>query len=321
MRVAVIDLGTNTVRLLVAERRPGARWEFVHAEQRVTRLGEGLWGSSVVGPPCSEGLRAIGALGETPMTRTAAAVTEFVARARAAGATSVRIVGTSAMREAENGRAFAERLATETGERVEVISGDEEAQLTLRGLRRGLALDGRVLAVDIGGGSTEYVLARDAALVAAVSLRLGVVPLAERFPFPERLEAARYATMLDEIRGRLATELPPSIARATIDVLVGTAGTVTTLAALDLELAAYDPERVHGHRLTRDAVDRLLTRLGALTLGERGALPCLEPGRADLIIPGTAIVVATMERLGVDALVVSECGLREGIMDLVSESA
>jgi exopolyphosphatase/guanosine-5'-triphosphate,3'-diphosphate pyrophosphatase len=311
MRLAVIDLGTNTVRLLVAEIRPGARWESMHAEQRVTRLGEGVWGSSVVGT-----------LGEAPMARTAAAVTEYVARARSAGATSVRILGTSAMREAENGRAFAERLAKDVGERVEVISGDEEAQLTLRGLRRGLALDaGRFLAFDIGGGSTEYMLARDAALVAAVSLRLGVVPLAERFPFAERLDAARYAAMLDEIRGRLATELPPTIARATIDVLVGTAGTVTTLAALDLALATYDPQRVHGHRLTRAAVDALLTRLGTLTVTERGALPCLEPGRADLIIPGTAIVVATMELLGADALVVSEYGLREGIMDLVSESA
>ena len=307
MRLAVIDLGTNTVRLLVAELHPGARWVSVHAEQRVTRLGEGM--------------RTTGALGEAPMRRTAAAVTEYVARARTAGASRVRVVATSAVREAQNGRAFAERLALETGERIDVISGDEEARLTLRGLRRGLALDaGTLVAFDIGGGSTEYVLARDAALVEAVSLKLGVVPLAERFPFPERLDHARYVAMLDEIRGRLATELPATIAQASCDALVGTAGTVTTLAALDLELAEYDPERVHGHRLTRAAVDRLLARLGARTVQERGALPCLEPGRADLIIPGTAIVMATMERLGADALVVSEYGLREGIMDVVSES-
>jgi exopolyphosphatase/guanosine-5'-triphosphate,3'-diphosphate pyrophosphatase len=131
----------------------------------------------------------------------------------------------------------------------------------------------------------------------------------------------RYATLLDEIRGRLRTELPPALADASVDVLVGTAGTVTTLAALDLGLTVYDPARVHGHRLTRAAVDRLLERLGALTLEQRGALPCLEPGRADLIIPGTAIVVATMERIGVDALTVSEYGLREGIMDAVSQAA
>ena len=178
-----------------------------------------------------------------------------------------------------------------------------------------------MVAFDIGGGSTEYVLARDGALVAAVSLQLGVVPLAERFPFPAPLDVARYTTLLDEIRGRLGAELPPVFASASIDVLVGTAGTVTTLAALDLGLTTYDPERVHGHRLTGAAVGRLLARLGALTLEERGALPCLEPGRADLIIPGTAIVVATMERMVVNDVVVSEFGLREGIMDVVSESA
>jgi exopolyphosphatase/guanosine-5'-triphosphate,3'-diphosphate pyrophosphatase len=96
---------------------------------------------------------------------------------------------------------------------------------------------------------------------------------------------------------------------------------VTTLAALDLALTAYDAARVHGHRLTRAAVERLLGRLGGLTVAERGALPCLEPGRADLIIPGTAIVLATLERLGADAVVVSDHGLREGIMEAVSESA
>jgi exopolyphosphatase/guanosine-5'-triphosphate,3'-diphosphate pyrophosphatase len=177
-----------------------------------------------------------------------------------------------------------------------------------------------MLAFDIGGGSTEYVLARAGRLVEAVSLRLGVVSLAERFPFPSHVDAACYTAMLDAIRAQLDSELPPTIRETPLDVLVGTAGTVTTLAALDLGLATYDPLRVHGHRLTRDAVDRLLARLSALTLDERAALPCLEPGRADLIIPGTAIVVATMERLRVDALVVSEYGLREGMMDVIGES-
>jgi exopolyphosphatase/guanosine-5'-triphosphate,3'-diphosphate pyrophosphatase len=307
-RLAVIDLGTNTVRLLVAELRHGAPWVAVHAEQRVTRLGEGL--------------HVTGTLGEAAMARTAAAVVDYVARARTHGASRVRVVATSAMREATNGGTFAARLARETGASVDIISGDEEARLALRGLRRGLTLDaGTFVAFDIGGGSTEYVLARDADVVAAVSLKLGVVPLAERFPFPQRLDPARYASMLQEIRDQLAAELPASIARSAPRVLVGTAGTVTTLAALDLALAAYDSTRVHGHRLKRVAVDRLLARLGAVTVTERGALPCLEPGRADLIIPGTAIVVATMERLGVDTLVVSDYGLREGIMDTVSESA
>ena len=308
VRLAVIDLGTNTVRLLVADVRPDGPWTTIHAEQQVTRLGEGL--------------RATGALGDAAMVRTAAAVATYVARAREAGARAVRIVATSAMRDARNGAAFAARLTADTGERIEIITGDEEARLTLRGLRRGLTLDARVMmAFDIGGGSTEYVLADTGMLVTAVSLQLGVVPLAERFHFPAGLDPARYATMLGELRARLAAELPFTLVNVSIDVLVGTAGTVTTLAALDLALPLYDPARVHGHRLTRAAVDRLLARLGALTLEQRGALPCLEPGRADLIIPGTALVIATMERFGADALVVSEYGLREGIMDAVTESA
>lgn len=308
MRLAVIDLGTNTVRLLVADVAPHRPWTTVHAEQQVTRVGEGL--------------RDGGVLADAPMARTAAAVAAYVARARQVGTARIAIVATSAVREAHNGRAFAARLAAETGERVEIISGDEEARLTLRGLRRGLSLDvPTMVAFDIGGGSTEYVLARDGALAHAVSLRLGVVPLAERFAFPARLEAVRYAALLEEVRERLRDELPSVLADAQVDLLVGTAGTVTTLAALDLGLSTYDPLRVHGHRLSRAAVDRLLIRLGALTLDERGALPCLEPGRADLIIPGTAIVMATMERLRVEALVVSEYGLREGLMDAASESA
>ena len=307
MRLAVIDLGTNTVRLLVAELPAGGAWTPVHAEQQVTRLGEGL--------------RPGGALGEEPMTRTACAVLAYVAKAREGGAASVRVVATSAVREASNGRAFAARLATDTGARVDVITGDDEARFTLRGLQRGLAPPaGPMIGFDIGGGSTEYVLARGGDLEAAVSLRLGVVPLAERFPFAERVDPERYTMLLNEIRGRLAREIPPAIAASPIDVLVGTAGTVTTLAALDLGLTTYDPARVHGHRLTRAAVASQLARLGALTVAARGALPCLEPGRADLIVPGTAIVVATMELWRVDALVVSEYGLREGIMDAFSES-
>ena len=305
MRHAVIDLGTNTVRLLVADVDKDRSWRAVHAEQRVTRLGEGARDARLLAPAA--------------MARTEATVVEYVTRARELGATAVRVVGTSAMRESSNGRAFARHLAAVTGERVDVISGDEEARLTLVGIQRRLALAGTMLAFDIGGGSTEYVLARDGALVDAVSLRLGVVALTERFRFPARVDAARYAVMLDEIRAQLGAELPQSIADASIDVLVGTAGTVTTLAALDLELAAYDPARVHGHRLTRASVDRQLARLGAMTLEERGAQPCLEPGRADLIVPGTAIVVATMERMRVGALVVSEYGLREGIMDDIGD--
>lgn len=301
MRLATIDLGSNTVRLLVADVTGAGRWRLVDADQRVTRLGEGL--------------AKRGRLGEAPSARTAAAVTDYVARARRGGAERVAIVATSAVREAANGQDFAAALGRATGETVTVITGEREAALTLAGVLAGLPeAGGDTLVFDIGGGSTEYILARAGAAVAAVSLRLGVVDLTERHPFPARVEATRFRRLLDEVAGRLAAELPADIRAPRGARLVGTAGTATTLAALDLGLAVYDAARVQGHTLTRAAIDAQLHRLGTLTLAQRAALPCLEPGRADLIVPGTAIVLATLSLLGLDRMVVSDWGLREGIL-------
>jgi exopolyphosphatase / guanosine-5'-triphosphate,3'-diphosphate pyrophosphatase len=302
MRLATIDLGTNTVRLLVADVHAGG-WRVVEADQRVTRLGEGLARS--------------GRLGDVPAERTAAAVVEYAARARRAGAERLAIVATSAVREAANGREFAAALERRAGAQVRIIGGDEEAALTLRGVLSGLGggqTAGATLVFDIGGGSTEFILARGGRAVAAVSLRLGVVDLTERHPFPGPVEPERYRALQAEVHARLAAELPAEIRTAALDRLVGTAGTATTLAALDLGLSAYDPARVQGHTLTRAAIERLLARLGALSVAGRAALPCLEAGRADLIVPGTAIVLATLDLTGAEAMVVSDWGLREGIL-------
>jgi len=301
-RVAAIDLGTNTVRLLVADVRPnGAGWHTVLAEQRVTRLGEGL--------------RATGALGDAAAARTAATVADYVARARAIGATRIAIVATSAVRDASNGRAFVADLGRSTGVHVRVVSGEEEARLTLAGITAALgALRGLAVAFDIGGGSTEYILARNGRLLEAVSLRLGVVPLAERFAFPGPVDPERYAALRREVDGQLARELAPAIATARVETLVGTAGTVTTLAALDLGLVDYDAARVQGHALTRAAIEQQRRRLSSLDLAGRAGLPCLEPGRADLIVPGVAIVEATLDRLACERLIVSDWSLREGIL-------
>src|SRR5262249_37986546 len=203
-RVAAIDLGTNTVRLLVADVAPHATgWRTVIAEQRVTRLGEGF--------------RSTGVLADAAAARTAAAVAEYVTRARGIGAVRVAIVATSAVRDAANGGAFVRGLERTTGVSVRVISGEEEARLTLAGILAGLgALPGAAVAFDIGGGSTEYILARDGTLVAAASLRLGVVPLAERFPFPGPVDPDRYGALRAEVDAQLAPELPPAIAPAPI---------------------------------------------------------------------------------------------------------
>jgi exopolyphosphatase/guanosine-5'-triphosphate,3'-diphosphate pyrophosphatase len=299
-KLASIDLGSNTVRLLVIQAR-GEPWTLVAQAQTVTRLGEGLAGS--------------GRLGAVAMARTAAVVAEYVSQARTAGATDIRIIATSAVREAANGGEFAATLVRATGASVQVVSGEDEARLTVLGIVRGLGPGtGPLLTFDIGGGSTEFVRARDGRVEAAVSLRLGVVPLAERYPFPGRVSRDGYRALEEEIRQRLEAELPPAIRRAGAADLVGTAGTVTTLAALDLGLAYYDPARVHGYRLSRTAIEGLRDRLGALTVGERAALPCLEPGRADLIVPGVAIVLAALDVTATAGVVVSDWGLREGIL-------
>jgi exopolyphosphatase/guanosine-5'-triphosphate,3'-diphosphate pyrophosphatase len=299
-RLAAVDLGTNTVRLLVVETEAGS-WRSLHEAQRVTRLGQGQ--------------QATGGLLPGPMERTAATVAEFVRAAEGLGAAEIRIVATSAVREAANGEDFARRVEALTGRTVEVISGEREAGLALLGVSAGLpALEGSFLLVDIGGGSTEFVRAGAGRPVAAASIRLGVVELAERFPEGAGRAEERYRRLADDVERRVAAELPDAITRPPVPALVGTAGTVTTLAALDLGLARYEARRVQGHVLTRGAIERQLARMLALSPAERAQVPCLEPGRADLLIPGIAIGLSAMTRLGRPSLVVSDWGLREGIL-------
>jgi exopolyphosphatase / guanosine-5'-triphosphate,3'-diphosphate pyrophosphatase len=176
-RLATIDLGSNTVRYLLVE-VDGARWRTLDQDQRVTRLGQGL--------------AAAGRLGDAPMARTSAAVIEYADRARGLGARDVQVVATSAVREASNGREFAAGLERAAQARVQIVTGEDEARLTIRGVLAGLPdLAPPLLAFDIGGGSTEFIVWRDGRVVAAASLRLGVVPLAERYPFAGPVDASR----------------------------------------------------------------------------------------------------------------------------------
>jgi exopolyphosphatase/guanosine-5'-triphosphate,3'-diphosphate pyrophosphatase len=300
-RLATIDLGTNTVRVLVVEAN-GQDWWPLYQAQRVTRLGEGQ--------------AAAGRLLDDPMRRTVDTVAEFIAAAERLGAPEVHVVATSAVREAPNRDDFVARVRAATGHGVRVVSGKDEARLTLAGVVAGLpALGGSFTLFDIGGGSTEFVLARDGRPARTASLRLGVVPLCERFTGAGPVAPDSFARMQREVERCLTEDLPPEIAAAAAPVLVGTAGTVTTLAALDLGLRAYDADRVQAHVLRRAAVERWLARLGALTLEQRGRVPCIESGRADVLVPGIVICLAIMERLGHESLVVSDRGLREGIVD------
>jgi exopolyphosphatase/guanosine-5'-triphosphate,3'-diphosphate pyrophosphatase len=228
-------------------------------------------------------------------------------------------VATAAVRDATNRDELLARLADEPALALRVVSGEEEARLTLLGVASGLAAattapSAAYAVLDIGGGSTELIVARAARYVAAVSLRLGVVELTERFLHADPVDWAEYAACAAHASDVLARGAWPELRPLSPALLVGTAGTVTTLAALDLDLRAYDPAPVQGHRLTGAAIRALLVRLGGLHVAERARLPCLEPGRADLIIPGIAITLAVMDGLGIDDLLVSDYGLREGIL-------
>ncbi|MFL6016636.1 MAG: Ppx/GppA family phosphatase [Gaiellaceae bacterium] len=274
-RVAAVDLGTNTTRLLVADVDDG-RVDEVSLRQQITRLGEGVHARRRLLP--------------LPIARVRNVLTDFRREAESLGAERVLAVATSAVRDAENGEAFLGEIEWSYGFTTRLLSGEEEAALTLQGV--GELADG-TLVLDVGGGSTELITRER-----AVSLDVGSVRLTELFG--EDVEAiAAYARPL-------LPDFAPSAA-------VGVAGTVTSLAALDLGLQEYDREQVHGHVLTLDAVERQLARLASLPLDERKRLPALDPGRAPVIVAGATIVRDVLRHYGLESLRASERDLLHGI--------
>jgi exopolyphosphatase / guanosine-5'-triphosphate,3'-diphosphate pyrophosphatase len=274
-RVAAVDLGTNTTRLLVADVDDERIDEVVQREE-ITRLGEDV--------------QTRGRLLPLPIARVRNVLTDYRRELESLGAERVLAVGTSAVRDAENGEAFLGEVEWSFGFATRLLSGEEEAALTLRGV--GEVSEG-TLVLDIGGGSTELMLGER-----AVSLDVGSVRLTELFG--EQVDA-----ISAHVRP-LLPELEPSAA-------IGVAGTVTTLAALDLELAEYDRERVHGHVLMLRAIEEQLERLASLTLDERRAVPALDPGRAPVTVAGATIVREVVRRYELDALRASERDLLHGV--------
>jgi exopolyphosphatase/guanosine-5'-triphosphate,3'-diphosphate pyrophosphatase len=284
VRVAAVDLGTNTTRLLVADVEDG-RIHEVHRETHITRLGEGVDARRRLLP--------------LPIARVRNVLADYRRTLERLGAERTLAVATSAVRDAENGEAFLGEIEWSYGFETRLVTGDEEARLTRRGVQPGAG----TLVLDIGGGSTELIVDDFHA-----SLDLGSVRYTERFirsdpPHPAELDACAAA-----VRAVLDERVPVRPARA-----VGVAGTVTTLAALDLELDRYDRERVHGHRLTIDAARAQLARLAALPLDERRAVPALDPDRAPVIVAGGVILTETLDFFGLDAIEVSERDILDGI--------
>lgn len=305
MRVAAIDIGTNSVLLLVAEVGPEGALLPVVERAQVTRLGQGV--------------DATGALAEAAVERTLTCLKAYAEEARSLGVSVLDAVGTSAMRDAQGGTELRARAKALLGVEPRVISGDEEAALTFEGALLGLGnhapfdAEGSVLVFDVGGGSTEIIVGKANEIVEKRSLDIGSVRMTERHlrgdpPLPSELDALR----ADVARALAAAPEVPEDA-----TIVGVAGTVTTIAALCLGLVEYDASRVHGAWLSTQSVCLQRERLAQLTLAERRNLPGLEPKRADVIVGGTALVeelLCTWKGLTpASGMIVSDRGVRWGL--------
>ena len=289
-RVAAIDLGTNSTRLLVADADDG-RLKEVERLLAITRLGEGV--------DTSRGLA------EPAVARVDAQVGRYIDRARELGAETVLAIATSAVRDAANGGEFLAGLERRHGIRTMLLAGEDEARMTFRGVTSARPLSGEAVICDIGGGSTELIAGDPQGVDYAVSLDMGCVRMSERFLRADPPTGEEIAALRRQVAEMLPTDVPAG-------ELIGVAGTVTTLATIDLGLDEEIPERVDGHRLGRARVSAELERLAAIPLAERRSVRGLMPERAPTIVAGAAILVELMERLGADTLTVSERDILHG---------
>ena len=308
MILAGIDIGTNTLRLLIADIGPGSFHE-ISSDRRITRLGQNLDQS--------------GLLSTEAMKRSLEALVGFQAQARHEGACQVSAIGTSALRNAANAAAFIQRVKEETGLAIRVVTGEEEARLTLLGVAqslaegettRGKSLLASALIIDIGGGSTELIRGNENGVGRAVSIDLGSVRLTERFLHTDPVKADEVAQMHDAIDRELACLPNKNMAPDAALTLVGIAGTFTTLAAMEKKLTRYAHGEVHGSVLTLPQVRRQLDRLKRRTIAERRRMIGLEPQRADVIFAGASLMERIMTRYHAERVIVSDQGVRYGLL-------
>ncbi|MEU8524633.1 Ppx/GppA phosphatase family protein [Streptomyces sp. NPDC048629] len=297
-RVAGIDCGTNSIRLLVADVHPETG-ELIELDRRMTivRLGQGVDRTGRLAPEALE--------------RTFAACREYAGVIKELGAEKLRFVATSASRDAENREEFVSGVLDILGVEPEVISGDQEAEFSFTGATSELDGDDTYLVVDIGGGSTEFVVG-NRHVEAARSVDIGCVRLTERHVTSDPVSAEEIAAIRADVRAALdlAAETVP-LAQA--ETLVGLAGSVTTVAAIALGLEEYDSERIHRSRISYERVVEVTDRLMGSTHDERAAISVMHPGRVDVIVAGALVLREIMERIGAREVVVSEHDILDGI--------
>ncbi len=296
-RVGVVDLGTNSARLLVTQPGPDGEPVEIARDMVITRLGQGVDES--------------GRIADEALERNVEVLGWYGRRAAALGASRVRVGATSAMRDASNRDDVLEAVRAATGGEVVVLTGEQEAALTFLGAVRGLDRPPPFLVMDIGGGSTEFVAGSEKP-EATISTQMGSVRLTERVgpddpPSEEDLE--RIASEIDGLLDEVDEAVPAREART----LLAVAGTATTVQAVALGLDAYDPDRIHRTVISAEEAERAVERLASMTTEERAALPVMAPGRADVIVAGASILVRAMRRFGFDEAVVSETDILDGL--------
>ncbi|ULA64642.1 MAG: Ppx/GppA family phosphatase [Nitrospira sp.] len=304
-RLAGIDIGTLTCRLIIADLSPGVPLKELRSERRILRLGEGV----------DQNKR----LSQAAMDRVIPCLREWKSVIETYRVDACAVVATSAVRDAANRAEFLDRVKREAGLDIEILTGEEEARRTLLGIRSGLppgVTD--MFALDIGGGSTEFILDRQGQAPIVRSIDIGVVRLCERIlrHDPPTGEEVRQAREWIAQETKAAVSEMKDYGAATF---VGTAGTVSALASMAQKLPAYDSTRIHNYRLTLATVEELEQTLLSRKKADRIGLPGLEGNREEVIVAGALIIRTVMETLGEKECLVSELGLREGVLiELVS---
>ncbi len=300
MRLAGVDIGTLTCRVLIADLSPGGKLIEVRSERRILRLGEAVDRTKQ--------------LSIAAMNRVVQCLMKWRELIDAAHVDATAVVATSAVRDATNRDVFLDRVKREAGFEVELISGEEEARRTMLGIRSGVPLGVEdVLALDIGGGSTEFILDRPGQNPVVRSIDIGVVRLCERLLHHDPLtdEEIRQAREWVTKETKAAVAGMYNYQAATF---VGTAGTVTSLAAMAQKLPTYEPARIHNYRLQLTTIQELEQTLLSRKQTDRAGLPGLEKGREEVIAAGAIIIRTVMETLGISSVLVSDLGLREGVL-------
>ena len=294
---AAIDTGSYQALILIARVCNGEIKEVVLDHGRITRLGEGV--------------NTTGVLKAEAQARTFKVMEEFRLLLDKYGVDKYYAVGTSALREAKNSSDFVEKVKEKTGIRIDIISGEEEARLSFAAAAGGLNLkDRETLVIDIGGGSTEFIFGQGVKIRKRFSIKLGVLKLTEQFLKSDPVTEEEFGGMMNYLKNELKDVNPP-----TADpFFVGMGGTVTSLSAIKHKLEKYDPEVVQGSCIDLKELNDIIDDLKSRTVEKRKEIKGLQPGRAEVILAGAAILKSIMQRAGADGITISDMGLRHGLM-------